>query len=341
MIIKSHLCGIAVAFERFEDAAPEDWKSEHPAGKFFNYSVNGRPQGSLYSQHKRKIADATEFMRLEHVYKPRIFVLTSPGYTSLANEGYLIQKFTHNLRNGYGCKNYLWVREATQKGYPHFHFIADCDKFDAVDMSKYWSSLFRRSDTNSVRLGTAAKCSKCNTKLIFASCQYKCRKGCINFKPVRKYWIDSKKMAWYLCKYIGKGINQSERNKLKNKFLDFKDEGWFYRDLKLRTFAVSQELAKLSQPVEFKSKMIRVQTGEQLISDSSAQAIRKNSWRSLEVKMPIYNDDRQWQFVDEETGEVKEFFHDDMLKKWNWQYTGFANTYKGFPKEWKLKPKKQ
>jgi len=284
MIIKSHLCGIAVAFERFEDATPEDWKSEYPAGKFFDYSAQGRPQGSHYSQQKRKIADACEFMRLKPQHEPIIFVATSPGFTDMANEKKLIQKLTHNLRNGYACKNYVWVREATQMGFPHFHFIADMPRFDVVALSLYWSRLFGVNAPNSIRLGTAPGR---NGKRIFT--------------------LKAKRMSWYLTKYLGKSIGSAEKGANKT--------------ARVRTFAVSQELAKLSQPVEFKSKMIRQETGRHAMT--------------VHGLVPLVEDIRIFQNCTSAMTET------EVREKWNWQYTGFANTYKGFPKEWKLKPKKQ
>lgn len=296
MIIKSHLCGIAVAFDRFEGEQYED--NGEPRGQFFNSTI-GRPQGSRYSQQKRKIADACEYMRIKPQHKPIIFVATSPGFTDLANEKKLIQKFTHNLRNGYGCSNYVWVREFTQMGFPHFHFVADMPRFDVKSLSLYWSGLFNSDAVNSIRLGTAPRNGK------------------------RVYYLTQRRMSWYLTKYLGKAIGKPEAGANKT--------------ARIRTFAVSQQLAKLSAPKEFKGKMVRVKVdGEVIKYDYSIYAMRKNDWKAAIKKEPKFEDTRQWQMVDKETGEVIEFMHDEVLKKWNWQFTGFANTYLGYPKEWKL-----
>lgn len=283
MIIKSHLCGIAVAFDRYDTSEPDNEGSQ--AGNPYTESLgNGRYQGSLYSQQKRKIADACEYMRLNAVHKPIIFVATSPGFTDLATEGKLIQKLTHNLKNGYSCKNYVWVREFTQAGFPHFHFVADMPDFDIPSLTSYWSGLFNSDARNSIRLGTAP-----------------------NAKGKREFYLKRKQMCFYLTKYLGKSIGSCERGALKGK-------------RSFRTFAVSQHLGKLSQPTEFKGKMVRTGNFFQAFT-VSGQTI------------PISQDERIWQNC------TSAMTDKQVQSKWNWRYTGFANTFKGYPKEWKLKPK--
>lgn len=283
MILKSHLCGIAVAFDRYErNENPEQDEINKLRRSLKNGEDNNRPQGSLYSWQKRKIADACEYMRIKPVHKPIIFVATSPGFTDLASERSLIKSFTHNLRNGYGCKNYVWVREFTGAGFPHFHFVADMPDMDVVTLSLYWSSLFNSDAKNSIRLGS---------------------------KPDkhgrRSYYLTGKRHAWYLTTYLSKSIGQSERGALEGK-------------RSFRTFAVSRELAKLSQPTEFKAKMVRV--GERQILTANGME-------------PFYQDERRWQ-------NCTSFLTEEEVKaKWKWQYTGFANTHKGFPRDWKLKKK--
>ena len=284
MIIKSHLCGIAVAFDRY------DIENEDPERKDLNKlrrslesgeKVN-RPQGSLYSWQKRKIADACEYMRIKPIHKPIIFVATSPGFTDLASERSLIKSFTHNLRNGYGCENYVWVREFTGAGFPHFHFIADMPNFDAVKLSLYWSALFDTEARNSIRLGS---------------------------KPDkhgrRVFYLQNKRHAWYLTKYISKAIGKEEHGALEGK-------------RSFRTFAVSRELAASSTPIEFKSEMVRIPGERQAFTVSGKYE-------------PLMEDVRRWQ-------NCTSYLTEEQVKaKWKWQYTGFANTHKGFPKDWKLK----
>ena len=86
----------------------------------------GRPNGSLHSRQKRSIADACEWLRMtqKRDRKALIFCLTSPGFTSIANTPKFISKFVDNMRTNYGMGDYVWVREMTKAGYPHFHFVA-------------------------------------------------------------------------------------------------------------------------------------------------------------------------------------------------------------------------
>lgn len=204
MIIKKHLCGLAVAYEPHRIATGEKEKT-------------GRPQGSRYSQQKRLIADATEAMRIYGDHKPLIFVATSPGFTSLANESPLIKKLTHNLRNTYSVKNYLWVREVTKAGYPHFHFIVDSPYIDGKKLSLYWSSLFGSDAKNSIRLGSRPDK---NGKRIFH--------------------ITNSRMAFYLTKYIGKDVGEKESTlKIQSPLITRKP----------RTYDISRDLRQLSKPL--------------------------------------------------------------------------------------------
>ena len=165
-------------------------------------------------------------MRLFGEHKPLIFVATSPGFTTIANEQPLISKLTHNLRNGYGVKNFVWVREATKKGFPHFHFVVDSQFIDAKKLSVYWSSLFDSNANNSIRLGT---------------------KPDKNGK--RHYYIHNSKMSFYMCKYFGKGLG--EKSPL--------DAGLKVR--KPRAFHVSNQLAKNSAPKIFGEEISLLFTG--------------------------------------------------------------------------------
>lgn len=206
MRIKVHITGFACAYEHIGGARPKR-DPDKP-------DLAGRPQGSLYNQQKHAIADAVEWIRQNSKFKPRIFVATTPGFLDHAKEGKFISQLVHNLKNGYGMSNYVWVRELTGNGYPHFHFVADCPQFDAVDLSVYWSGLLGESAKNSIRLGTKPdKTGK------------------------RRYWVSGKRMCWYLTKYIGKSIGESERKQRRN----------------FRTFAISQEARQKSQPLLYNS----------------------------------------------------------------------------------------
>lgn len=324
MILKSHLCGVAVVYEDLGSRTDK----KKPDGFFTETSLKiGRPQGSLYSQQKRRIADACEYLRKNATYKPLIFTATSPGFTDLATEGKLIQKLTHNLRNGYNVKNYIWVREFTQAGYPHFHFVADTDYLDGVALSLYWSRLFGSDARNSVRLGTAPRCNKCRTPL--RSKGQQCfRQGCSGMAVV-KYHLDNKQMAWYMSKYIGKSIGGLETmalddmKKTKISYAHYPDDDFYTESIipgkSFRTFAISRELAKASEPKLYQSEWIEAR---------EAQGFTTAGFQKLWLRDRIWKDDN-------------ETLTDKQLQKnWNWKYTGFSSTFKGYPKQWKLKQKK-
>jgi hypothetical protein len=252
--IKLHITGYAVAYDNIRRPT----KSDLPP-------LPSRPQGSLYSQQKHAVADAVEYMRVFGKHKPRIFVLTTPGFIDHAQEGKKISAFTTNLRNNYGMDSYVWVREFTARGYPHYHFVADIPKFDAVHLSRYWSGLHGVDALNSIRLGTAP------------------RPG----RP-RKFWIDNQRMSWYMTKYIGKGIGDCEKGALTKSF---------------RTFAISQELKKNSQPLIYESEIHHTFSNQHLRSFYLSED-------QIEPNLPTT-------------------FNPHI---YSWKWTGHGNSYTGFPK---------
>lgn len=167
-------------------------------------------------QQKRAIADAVEWMRLFGVNKPLFFVVTSPGVGTAELHDAKIKTFTKNLRSTYEVKDYVWVREVTGNGYPHYHFVADMPYIrDPVRLSLYWSGLFDREAKNSVRLGT---------------------KPDENGK--RHFFVDSLGAARYVSKYIGKDIRpDDEKGKRRN----------------YRTFAISERARMMSQPIVYEA----------------------------------------------------------------------------------------
>lgn len=300
MILKSHLCGVAVVYDEGFT------KTDEPKNNFFAdpNGYTGRVQGSLYSQQKRKIADACSWLIKNATYKPLIFTATSPGFTDLASEKSLISKLTHNLRNGYHVKNYLWVREFTEAGYPHFHFVADSDYIDGKSLSLYWSRLFNCEALNSIRLGTSPRCNKCKAPNKRAG--NKCWvKGC-NGTATVKYYLDNDVMAWYMSKYIGKGIGGLEKMALDH-----------VKRNSFRTFHVSRDLAEASAPTIYKSDYVHL--------GKTLQAFTMRGNEEIKVNERIWN---------HQSGNLTDT---DLHKNWKWEYTGFSSTYKGYPKRWKRK----
>jgi hypothetical protein len=231
MIVSEHLSGVAIAY----DALGGNTK------KGVLPSI-GRLQGSLIGYQKRQIADACEYMRLRckrenfcKNIKPRIFVCTTSDKWETDKPN--IKAFTHNLKNGYGCLDYVWVKELNQNASPHFHFVALMPYIqNPVKLSLYWSSLFDQEAKNSVRLGTA---------------------------PVpgvrRKYYLENSKMAYYLAKYLGKEMGLQNSWKLAR-------QG--------RTFGISHDLAAISQPVRYEVNYHYREETKEVLTVSGMQTIK-------------------------------------------------------------------
>ena len=217
MRIKVHLTGFAVAYEAIAHRRDPDRPPEP-----------GRYQGSLYNQQKHAIADAIEWIRRNSRFKPRIFAATTPGFLAEAHERSMIKKLTANLRNGYGMGEHVWVRELTKRGFPHYHFVADIDEFDPVQLSLYWSGLWGKDAKNSIRLGT--------------------RPNPVTKK--RKFWIDSARMAYYMSKYIGKDQGKAHA-----------DEDGVVKRKPYRSFAISQTARRESQPLIYNAHATELWTG--------------------------------------------------------------------------------
>lgn len=260
MRVKVHRTGFAVAYEA---NTPKKRDPEREP-------LKGRYQGSLFNQQKHAIADAVDWIRENSKYKPRIFVATTPGFIDHAKEGSYISKLVHNLRNGYGMENFVWVREFTARGYPHYHFVADVDNFDRVRLSSYWSGLFGSDARNSIRCGTAPdKAGR------------------------RRFWVTSQRMSWYLTKYLGKSIGECEKGAI---------NGVGRRNF--RTFQISQEARKASEPLVYHSRTAQLFNG-------------------LHQRTFFLNDDQIEEGVP--------FTVEPLSFKWRW--TGHGQTYVGIRKE--------
>lgn len=163
--------------------------------------------------------------------KPLIFVATSPGFVDRANEPRFISKLVDNLSKGYGMERYIWVREFTGNGFPHFHFVANIPlkkkapviqgtplPFDPVKLSLYWSGLFGTNAKNSIRVGS--KPNKYGKRMLYLS--------------------NNRRKAWYLAKYIGKSRSADEIRTAS----------------KLKAFHMDQKTSLAIEPQLFKSKYV-------------------------------------------------------------------------------------
>lgn len=272
--IKLHITGYATCYEAFGQKP----KSEPRPN-------DSRPQGSLYSQQKHAIADAVEWIRRNSKYKPRIFVATTPGFIDPPEEGRTISKFIDNLKKTYGLQQYVWVRELTKRGYPHFHFIADIGKFDPVRVSLHWSSLFGSDAKNSVRLGSKP-----------------------NAGGRRAFWVQNSRMAWYLSKYIGKDLDSSESPRARKKY---------------RTFAISEQARRESQPLLYNSFIAK-------------------DFSNRHQRVFALDDEHLSDLIDKH-GDSGSLPVETYLNpnKFDWKWTGHGQTFSGFLQTGDKKPQKK
>jgi hypothetical protein len=282
-------------------------RTEHDVERAQMVVDKGRPNGSLHSRQKRSIADACEWLRLTQTRdkKALIFVLTSPGHTSLANTPKFISKFVDNMRANYGMGDYVWVREMTKAGYPHFHFVAhwhpakwfltDSDNQTKAEnqinhtvfeskvttISKYWSGLFGSDAKNSVRFGSYNPRTKRRT-----------------------FYLSTDRHAWYLTKYLGKNIGSGS--------LDYLMEAGFpqarYKKT-VRAFGMSENVALLSEPELFESYHHTTET-------RMAPTV---SGKEVEVKTT----ERIW-------GNEVSYMSEKHVSEYDWRWTGHGETFIGF-----------
>lgn len=290
---------MAVAYQPVEREQSE--KAERP----FSMEITSRPNGSLYSRQKRQIADACEWLRLTQKPDKRalVFVLTSPGFTSLANQPYFLSGWIDNMKKNYGLGDYVWVRELTKRGYPHFHFVAHWhpakwfldlqqdapghEQYRNVSViSRYWSGLFGSDALNSFRIGT-----------------YKGKKR-------TGYYLTTEKHAWYLTKYLGKSINDKHSSYLA-------EAGYPATSYKkaVRSFGMSENVALLSQPDLFESQNLFV---SHQASVQTTRGVEQHEIKRFDERVFIG-----------QSGQLSE----QDLQRYDWKWTGHGETFLGFRKD--------
>lgn len=303
-LLTRHLCGIHVNFParcvdtgltRYYRCSVCQWQGKvNPAIISVCYlcgaalvpdpQANGRDQGSHYSAQKKRIADAVALLQkaARADCKPLIFVATSPGFVDRANEARFISKLVKNLKHGYGMERYVWVREFTGNGFPHFHFVAmipfkkrgthtiwngtfrERVPFDPVALSVYWSGLFGQDDKNSIRVGS--KPNKRGCKMLYLS--------------------NSGRKAWYLAKYIGKALSDDER-RTGAKIKAFSMDGKTSLEVEPQLFT-SKNLTTSRQVVVMGKKgletiTVELETGEVIFESENGDLISPSgiSWRDV------------------------------------------------------------
>ena len=275
MFIKQHLSGICVAY-------PEDCGGG--TGERIHGLSDGRAQGSHYSGQKKRIADAVAYLQqvARPDCRPLVFVATSPGFVDRANEPKFISKLVDNLRDSHGMEHYIWVREFTGHGYPHFHFIANIPlkkrkkyrkwngqqyidiPFDPVQVSLYWSRLFGSEANNSIRIGSKPKPGQ----------------------PVMIYLSKNRRKAWYLAKYIGKSRGDCEGNaRIKPFHMDQKTSAAIEPKLFRSKYITEMKVQATwnAQKRCFEDQVFNIPTGERIFEDEKGNLFCPHGidWRSV------------------------------------------------------------
>lgn len=229
MKVKLHYSGIAISYQERGSSSK-------------NLTPSPILSKSKSNRDKRKVQDICYWLLKNSKYRPLIGVNTLPvsvGVGSKYSETFIsesLSRFWENLRKNYDVQNYVWVREyQPESGRTHFHWVADSPYFDIVKVSKYWSGLFGSDAVNSIRLGT-------NPKF-----------------PPRKFFLDSPKMARYLGKYLGKGLQDSSSN--------------------LKMFNHSHECERKSRPVVYDVRYKTEKTG---------RTFRTEAFTEVTTRYPLY-----------------------------------------------------
>lgn len=274
MVIKRHISGICVAY-------PEDCGSS--SGKLIHGLAEGREQGSHYNQQKRRIADAVTHLQqsARDDCKPLIFVATSPGYVDHSNEPRFISKFVDYLKKVYSMERYVWVREFTKLGFPHFHFVANIPingksvtlqnkgkpitvPFDPIHVSEIWSHYYGRVTRNAIRLGSKP-----------------------NKHGVRMFYLnDNRRKAWYLAKYIGKSRGTCETKKrLKSFHMDEKTSAAIEPNLFRSKYVTDCKVVSTwnAHSKKMEDIVYDVPTGERIFEDENGNLFSPHGidWRSV------------------------------------------------------------
>jgi len=103
---------------------------------------------------KRMIENSMAYMQDHSMHKPLLFVLTCPNGNESSG---LVSKFFRNCTTNFDLNYYVWVREYTLKGLPHWHVCADMPFRDIQKLSKYWSRLWGSNSKVSIRMHSKEK----------------------------------------------------------------------------------------------------------------------------------------------------------------------------------------
>jgi len=109
------------------------------------------------------IENSMAYMQDNSTNKPLLFVLTCPNGLAYrardrarGSDG-LVSKFFRNCTTNFDLNYYVWVREFTKAGLPHWHVCADMPFRDIQKLTAYWSGLWGSTSKVSIRMHAKEK----------------------------------------------------------------------------------------------------------------------------------------------------------------------------------------
>lgn len=160
---------------------------------------------SIKKSTRRNLVSSAFFLFLKKQHNIVFLTLTFPYKVKKGEKiNPALNRFLTNLRKNYGLKNYIWTREDTKKGNPHFHILADIPFVPITKINNAWSKAINNYSPNCVRLPDKSKSivsdiertCKYVSKYITKDQKYKFPERCysisseIKVKPIRLSYAD-------------------------------------------------------------------------------------------------------------------------------------------------------
>lgn len=121
-------------------------------------SSNTRNGYFIKKSTRRNLISSAFFLFLIKQHNIIFFTLTLP-YKPKKGEKFnpALNRFLTNMRKNYGLKNYIWTRENTKAGRPHWHILADIPYVPIQKINNAWCEAINSFSKNAVRLPANSK----------------------------------------------------------------------------------------------------------------------------------------------------------------------------------------
>ena len=141
----------------------------HLSGDFTITSAHGRrgqnpKDNSKFSSHARKgyrikrstrrnLLSSAFFLFVKKQHQIIFLTLTFPDRIPKGEKiNPMLNRFITNMKKTYGLKRFLWTREDTKRGRPHFHILADMPYKSIQKINNAWCHAIGMQSKNAVRL---------------------------------------------------------------------------------------------------------------------------------------------------------------------------------------------